>query len=90
MKQKISKTPHNTTRYIHDDENNDLCMYINNIQDSYFCSHLIKNAADNFYFHLDMFTPKNGITGISSNAISQQSHGDIIKTAIKIGHYTIE
>ena len=51
-------------------------------------SYLVKNAADTLYFRLAIFTPKNDITGIYSNAISHQRGGYIIQTEIKIVHYT--
>ena len=56
----------------------------------FICIHyntFILTADDTLLFHIDIFTPKKDMVGISSNAISYQRRGDIIKTAIKMGHY---
>ena len=68
------------TRYVTRLKRKNIYVCINTIQESYFFQLLIKNAADTLYFHLAIFTPRNGVTGIPNNSISNQRHGDIILT----------
>ena len=91
---KIIKTRHST---LHDDDSkNQLwsrskslhcvslqCLYLHQLK--------YMNSCCSWHSLLSScyFCTKNDMTGISSNSISHQSHGDLIQRANKIRHYTI-